>query len=117
MGCRNGGGVRPMKECYDNVRFSLGDESGELRFESFEIVGMPECQETADELTRYLLGRPLREVDLKRIRSMDCRGSGQCMATVASVIEEHQQMFGAAGRAETADRKTVRDRRMGPMRR
>ena len=36
-----------VKQCYDSIRFSLSDLSGQMRFESFDIVEMPECHDVA----------------------------------------------------------------------
>ncbi len=83
-----------MDECYDKIRFSLSDDSGELCFEYFEIIDAPECQEIAGKIRSYILGRPLRLIDANRIRSLECPGSGECMSTVAKVIEENQEIFG-----------------------
>jgi len=86
-----------MDECYDKIRLSLSDESGELRFESFEIVDMPDCQELAGQLREYLVGRPLAQADPHRVRSMSCPSGGACMLVVARIIEEYQRLFSAAG--------------------
>lgn len=85
-----------MGECYDKLRFSLSDENGELRFESFEIDSMPECRQFAERLKQYLLSRPLKDVDSNRVRLMHCPGAGECAATMAGVVEDFQQMFLAA---------------------
>jgi hypothetical protein len=82
------------KECRDNVRFSLSDETGVLKFKSFDIVNTPDCAKLAEELREYLLARPLREIDISLVRSMECpHERGHCIEAVAKVIEEHIEFF------------------------
>ncbi len=83
-----------MNECYDSIRFSLSDLSGRMRFESFDIVEMPECQDVAARLRDYLVRRPLRQVDGQRIRSMECPGDCTCVREVARGVREQQRLFG-----------------------
>ena len=84
-----------MNGCYDSIRFSLSDLSGQMRFESFDIVEMPECQDVAARLRDYLVRRPLRQVDGQRIRSMECPGDCTCVAEVVRVVQEQQRLFAA----------------------
>ena len=81
-----------MSECYNNLRFSLSDDSGELQFENFDIAD-PQCRQFADRLREYLVSRPLKELDPERIRFMQCPGAGECAATVAAVVEDYQRLF------------------------
>lgn len=85
-----------MTECYNNVRFSLSDSSGHLRFESFDIVDMPQCGDLAAALKKHLVGRTLAQVDVERIRAMKCPGEPTCVAEVARIVEEQQRLFAAA---------------------
>jgi len=98
MGCRNGGGVRPMKECYDSIRFSLSDLSGRMQFESFDITDMPDCRRAAASIRDYLLHRSLGEVDIERIRSMEGDGGCPCVAQIVRVVREQQRLFGRTDR-------------------
>jgi hypothetical protein len=82
------------KECRDNVRFSLSDETGVLKFKTFDIVNTPDCARLAEELRKYLLARPLREIDVTFVRSMECpQKRGYCIEAVARVLEEHIEFF------------------------
>jgi len=83
-----------MNECYDSIRFSLSDLSGRMRFESFDVADLPECKDVAASLREYLVGRPLAEVNLERIRSMECAGRCTCVGEVARVVREQQHLFG-----------------------
>ena len=83
-----------MKECYDSIRFSLSDLSGQMRFESFDLVDMPDCEDVAASLREYLVRCPLAEVDVERIRSMECDGRCTCLGEVARVVREQQHLFG-----------------------
>ena len=80
-------------ECDDKIRFSLSDESGILRFETFAIMDAPECRDLEQELRAYLVGRPLSKASLGYLRSLTCDGDGVCMRAVIRAIEEHQQLF------------------------
>ena len=84
-----------VKQCYDSIRFSLSDLRGQMRFETFDIVDMPECQDVAAELRKYLVGRPLAQVDVQRIRLMECADKYGCVADVVRVVREQQRLFGA----------------------
>ena len=88
-----------MNECYDSIRFSLSDLSGRMRFESFDIMDMPECRRAAASIRNYLLHRPLGEVDIGRIRSMEGDGRCPCVAQVVGVVREQQRLFGGTDRA------------------
>jgi len=81
------------EDCYDRIRFSLSDLSGRMRFESFDVVDMPECEDVATSLREYMVRRPLAGVDIERIRSMDCDGRCTCVGEVARVVREQQRLF------------------------
>jgi hypothetical protein len=51
----------------EKVIFSLTDNSGVLRFESFEAVNAPELEETVAALRTYLVGRPLVDADMDTV--------------------------------------------------
>jgi len=82
-----------MNECYDSIRFSLSDMSGRMQFESFDITDMPECRRAATGIRDYLLHRPLQEVDVGRLRSMERDGRCPCVAQVVGVVREQQRLF------------------------
>ena len=83
----------PSNDCYDKIRFCLSDDSGVLRFETFEITDAPECRGVEQTLRAYLVGRPLSKVDLDYLRTLTCDGDGVCMQAVIGAVEEHQQLF------------------------
>jgi hypothetical protein len=95
-----------MQQCYDSIRFSLSDLSGQMRFETFDIVDVPECEDLAARLRKYLVRRPLAQVDVRRIRSMRCADKCTCLPEVARVVREQQRTFGPrpgrGGREATA---------------
>ena len=80
-------------ECVDKVRFSLSDKTGVLRIDDFDIVDAPQCTTFAEKLKRYLIGRPVAEIDVDYIRSLGCSGDGQCMRTIVDVIAEYHELF------------------------
>ena len=81
------------KECYDRIRFTLGDASGVVCFKSFDIVDAPQCASMAQALRTYLVGRPLSDINLDYLRSLTCRGNGECMRAVIYAVREYQQVF------------------------
>jgi hypothetical protein len=87
--------ARDPKECYDRIRYTLSDENGELRFTSFQIAGGAECRETERELKEYLLSRPLRSLETRRIMRASCPGNRQCIDTVARLVADQQNLFAA----------------------
>jgi len=89
-----------MKECYNSIRFSLSDQSGRMRFESFDITDIPECGRAAAGIRNYLLHRPLQEVDVVRIRSMESDGRCRCVEQVVQAVREQQRLFGGTDRGE-----------------
>ncbi len=99
-----------MKQCYDSIRFSLSDLSGQMRFESLDIADVPECQDAAARLSEYLVGRPLAQVDVQRIQSMECADDCTCLPEVARVVREQQRNFGPRPRP-TWRRRFRRERR------
>lgn len=84
-------------ECNDKIRFSLSDESGALRFDSFAITDAPRCRDMERKLQSHLVGRPLSEVDIGYLRNLTCDGDGSCMKAVIQVIKKHQELFLGAG--------------------
>jgi len=84
-----------MKNCYDNIRFVLSDRGGRMCFESFDIINMPECRNTAARLREYLVHRPLGQVDVRRIQSMQRADTPTCIPDVARAVDELKRLFGA----------------------
>lgn len=82
-----------MDDCYDKVRFALSDETGDLRFTSFDIINMPECFSLAETLRETLIGQRLADIDVEHIRRVSCPGNGQCMTTIVGIITEYQDRF------------------------
>ena len=80
-------------DCFDKVRFSLSDESGVLRFQTFDIVGGSDSCEIVEMLQEYLVGRPLTDVDVDYLRGLRCGGNGECVRATIRTVEEYQQLF------------------------
>ena len=85
-----------QKECWDRVRWALSDRSGVLRFESFDVVDVPECGETACGIRRYLAGRTLAEVDTSQIREIGHNTHPLCAQVIAQMVAEAQETFASA---------------------
>lgn len=81
------------QECYTKVRYSLSDESGVVRFKTFNIVDAPECRRLTRTLQEYLIGRALTDVDLACVQQLTCEEHGECMRSVIRVIEECRLLF------------------------
>ncbi|GEM_PF-3443962 len=98
-------------ECANRVRFVLSDERGALAFREFRITrGLPDCKRLEDRLRDYLVGRPLAQVDPAYVRSLTCKGTGECSRVVARTIEEHQDLFaGGPSREQAAEARVDND--------
>ena len=86
------------EDCRDNVRFCLSDGTGALRFESFDIVDAPLCQQAAARLRQYLVGRRLADVDPTYITQLTRPGDGTCTKTIADMLAEYKALFPARNR-------------------
>ena len=82
-----------MDDCYDKIRFTLSDKTGELCFTEFDIINAPECVSQVKELRAKLLGRRLADINTADILKISCSGNGQCMISVVSIIKEYQERF------------------------
>ena len=80
-------------DCEDKIKFSLSDRGGELRFTEFNIAGDSSCAVMEDRMREYVMARPLAEIDVEFIRSLDCSGGNRCGLAIAKVIEDHQSLF------------------------
>lgn len=80
-------------ECYDKVQFSLSDDSGVLRFESFAIPDAPDCRAVEQGLRQYLVGRALADVELPELLRLSCDGGGACIEAVVRAIEVHRRLL------------------------
>ena len=77
----------------DRIRFSLNDESGELRFTRFDIIDVMECRHVEAKLRSYLIHRSLSKVDVSEIRRLSSPGDAECMQAVLDTIAECQDLF------------------------
>ncbi len=82
-----------IHNCADKIRFSLNDRSGQLCFEQFDIIDHPECANIAEQMREVIIGKPLAEIDLDALQSIECRGSRGCIDAACEVIAECQRMF------------------------
>ena len=80
-------------DCYNKIRYTLSDESGELKFRTFEMPADHHCGVFVDKLKPYLLGRPLSEIETDVIETLSCGRDGECARTIAAVVREHQEIF------------------------
>lgn len=81
------------QDCKDKVRFSISDSTGVLRLESFELVDMPMCQETAELIRTLILNKPLSEVDIDRLREIPCAHNRECVQVIAALLNEYKTAF------------------------
>lgn len=79
--------------CADRIRFTLGHRSGELTFTTFEFTDDKMCPDAPEQLCKYMLGRPLTNVDLRVIEQLTCPNGLACFAKIAAVVREHQESF------------------------
>jgi hypothetical protein len=81
------------RDYYESIRFTLSDKSGKLRFVDFSMAGQIGCLGVDCELRRYLLSRPLEELDAEKIRAMSCPHGLGCMDSAADAVTEQQASF------------------------
>ncbi len=79
--------------CSGRPRFQLSDESGVLRFKEFSITGSPECSSLEENIRAYLVGRPLKDVDVDVLRSIHCPAGDGCLREVIREVQKHQRLF------------------------
>jgi len=96
------------QECRNRVRCALSDSSGQLRVESFNIVDTPECQEMAEHLREYLVGKALAEVDAEHVRELARGAHPVCALEVSRLVRECQETFVSV---DQADLKSARQNR------
>jgi hypothetical protein len=91
------------RDCYERIRYTMNDDTGELRFTSFRILGGAECREVERTLKEYLLSRPLRDLEASRIKRMECPRGRQCIETMAQTVAELQSLVAGEGREDSSD--------------
>lgn len=87
-------GRTPLEDCRDRIHFSLSDASGALRFESFEIVDAPECEQFEKDVRAVLLGRSLHDVQPEDFRGLSCPSDIYWTRALTELLEEHKTLFG-----------------------
>ena len=98
-----------MDDCYDKVRFTLSDETGDLRFTAFEIINSPECASQVEEIRAKLLGQRLADINTAEILRISCLGNGQCIKTIVNIITEYQDRFLHNRRRDNQDIVVVKE--------
>ena len=86
------------EQCRDRIRCALSDRSGVLRFESFDIVDAPECEDVSYSVREYVIGRALAEVNVDHVRDLVGAEHPLCARTLAGLLAESQEMFGGGGK-------------------
>lgn len=95
-------------ECMDRVKFTLSDDSGTLRFASFDIKQSGCCEEALNEIRTYLLSRPLDELDMDELKNMSCpTGNLICLQSLANAVAEYQTIFCETNRRKEPSRTAV----------
>jgi hypothetical protein len=92
---KGGRAVIARNDCSDNVRYSLTDSGGKLRFVEFEIVGALRNTPLARTLTEYFKGRCLEDVFLEDIPKDCCVGDYGCAESILKEITRLQQRLSA----------------------
>lgn len=79
--------------CSDNIRYSLSDADGKLRFVEFEVLGSLSGTQMAKTLTDYFLGRHLNEVSLKDLPHDCCVEDRGCIEGILKDITNLKQQL------------------------
>jgi hypothetical protein len=87
--------------CTDNIRYSLSDSGGQLRFTEFEVLGPLKGTKMAKALKSYFKGRNLREVSLEQI-SINCPiEKRECLDNILKgIVQLKKQFYGLAAEAD-----------------
>jgi hypothetical protein len=85
--------VRANEACFDNIRYSLSDSDGKLRFVEFEVLGTLRGSQLAKTLTEYFKGRYLKEVSLEDIPRDCCIEDRGCIEGVLEDITKLKQQL------------------------
>jgi hypothetical protein len=85
--------VIAMNDCSDNIRYSLSDSDGKLRFVEFEVVGALSNTPLAKTLTEYFKGRRLEDVSLKDIPRDCCVEDYGCAESILREITRLKQQL------------------------
>ncbi|MBN1863539.1 MAG: hypothetical protein JW808_01425 [Victivallales bacterium] len=80
-------------ECYNRIRFAIDDADGKLRFRRIGVEGGVFCEGVLKQLEAYLKERPLRDVDLKEVRSITSECRPDCGQELVRIIGEHKEFF------------------------
>ena len=90
--------MRANQTCSDNIRYSLSDSDGKLRFVEFEVLGTLRGSQMAKTLTDYFLGRCLNEVSLKDMpRDCSVEDRGCIEGILKDITKLKQQLCANAG--------------------
>ncbi len=89
------------EQCRDRIRCALSDRSGVLRFESFDIVDAPECEDIRYSVREYVIGRTLAEVDVHHVRKVVAAAHPLCARVLARLMAESQGIFAGAANGRT----------------
>ena len=92
-------------ECYNRVRFAMDDADGGLRFRRIGVEGGVYCEGVLKRLEAYLKKRPLRDIDMDRVREITSNCHPECGKELVRIIAEQKDFF--CGRSEMAGRITA----------
>lgn len=84
---------RKIAACHDEIRFTITDRAGSLRFTKFEIVGEDVCYGVKEALQSYLLNRSFADIDINAIRHVLAGGHEECVEAIADVIKWFRPTF------------------------
>lgn len=76
-----------IDKCHDEIRFTITDRTGSLRFTKFEIVGVDACYDIEEALQSYLFNRPLDDVNIDDIRHALSGDHEECIRAIADIVE------------------------------
>ena len=79
--------------CTDNVRYSLSDSGGQLRFTRFEVLGPLRGTKMAKSLKSYFKGRNLKEVSLEQISKNCPIKDRECLESIIKEIVQLKKQF------------------------
>ena len=85
--------MRANEACSDNIRYSLSDSDGKLRFVEFEVLGALRGSQLAKTLTEYFKERHLKDVSLEDIPTDCCIEDRGCIEGILKDITNLKQQL------------------------
>ncbi|MBN2713427.1 MAG: hypothetical protein JXR97_13485 [Planctomycetes bacterium] len=79
--------------CYNHIRFVMDDADGYLHFRRISMDNSNFCASVIKQLEDYLKTRPLKDIEIGKVREIISRCRTGCGEDLVSIIEEQKEFF------------------------